>query len=126
MHDINDVLDELNDMIDSLDETATHEDMGRVLIELRDAVRDDLAAPRQGALDEQQDVQARQAGDRVEQLGAAVSVRQLTPASAGHAVRFVVDGPLWLEPADAHAIADALNAAALEAIHADRAGRHRA
>lgn len=80
-------------------------------------------APRQ-AEDGNADGQARHAGDRVEQLGAAVSVRQLTPASAGHAVRLVVDGPLWLDPADAHLIADALNAAALEAIHEDRAARH--
>lgn len=88
----------------------------------------DDAAPRQGAprqaLDSDAGEQARQAGDRVEQLGVAVSVRQLTPASAGHAVRIVVDGPLWLDPADAHLIAAALDAAALESIHADRAVRH--
>lgn len=34
------VLDELNGQIDSLDETVTQEDMGRVLLELRDSVRD--------------------------------------------------------------------------------------
>jgi hypothetical protein len=34
------VLAELNGMIDSLDETVTQEDMGRVLLELRDQVRD--------------------------------------------------------------------------------------
>lgn len=34
------VLDELNGQIDSLDETVTQEDMGRILLELRDAVRD--------------------------------------------------------------------------------------
>ncbi|WIA99725.1 hypothetical protein [Curtobacterium sp. MCBA15_012] len=39
------VLDEVNGMIDSLDETATHEDMGRVLLELRDAVRDGTWQP---------------------------------------------------------------------------------
>lgn len=88
----------------------------------------DHAATRQGAPrqagTQQQPGTDRQATERVEQLGVAVSVRQLTPASAGHAVRLVVDGPLWLDPADAHAIADAINAAALESIHADRAGRH--
>ncbi len=39
------VLDELNGMIDSLDETVTQEDMGRVLLELRDAVRDETWQP---------------------------------------------------------------------------------
>lgn len=34
------VLDEVNDLIDSLDETVSRADMGRVLFELRDAVRD--------------------------------------------------------------------------------------
>jgi hypothetical protein len=80
------------------------------------------AAPRQGALDSTQ-ATPDEARRHIESLGLALSVRQLTPASAGFAVRIVVDGPLWVDPKDAHLIAQALDALALEAVNAEQAAR---
>lgn len=63
------------------------------------------AATRQGAsrqaLDSTQTTTP-EAQHHIESLGVAISVRQLTPASAGYAVRIVSESPIWLDPKDAH------------------------
>jgi hypothetical protein len=84
-------------------------------------------APRQAGT-EQQVQEAEQARRELAGLGIDTSVRQLTPASAGHAVRLLIaDGPTgavtYLEPQQAADLAHQLLAEAQEAIYADRAVR---
>lgn len=82
------------------------------------------AAPRQGAGTASRD-RVTEIGTSLRDLGIAVSIGSFVPG--GVAIRLdIADVSRWLEPDEAHAIATALEAAAIEAVHEDRAQRRRA